>query len=300
MTILHLITGFLGSGKSCTIIHLLDHAPGRNGLVVADMAELNVDENLINDARARGIVAEAVCGTGNDIAALVEVISKSLEQNLYKLFVETSGVTQASRLLEAICADEGLRGKLSFGRNITVVDAGAFRYHHKEFTEQVESQLAVSDIIAINKRDLLSSEECDKLIEDIQKMAPEAYVVTAYQGQIPAIMLDSQPNEKPRFLSRTNLECKPLDSLVYRTDKSVCKLLLFGHKLLNLPFSIVRIKGDLVDDEGGHLINAVPGQLDWLPTERPIKKTALVLIGRFDPEAVRKEVDALYLEQTWT
>ena len=291
---MHMITGFLGSGKSCATIHLIDHSPGRNGLVVADVAELNVDEALIRDAKTRGIAVDAVSGVTSDVEPLLEAISGVLEQDIHRLFVETSGVAQAELLLTAIRENPELKQRLRFKRNLTIIDAGAFNYHHSEFTDQVESQIAVGDIIVLNKRDLLSEEELEQLVETVSAMAPGVVVVSAYQGQVSLGLLTTDEEETPRILGHRSVEVEELDTFVYETDEILYEQLRFGHALLNMPFTFVRIKGDLRDNERGRFINAVPGQLDWLRTDRPITRTALVFIGRFDSDELKRYVDELY------
>eukprot|EP00965_Chrysotila_dentata_P146929 4850636-Pleurochrysis_carterae.AAC.6 len=123
---LTILSGFLGSGKTTMLTHILNNKDDvRVGVVVNDVAAVNIDAKLVQRGDERGSEADsavgseltawgddlvqlsngcACCSAGDDLfASLAELISLSLSRGMPydHIVVESSGVAEP-RLLRAM------------------------------------------------------------------------------------------------------------------------------------------------------------------------------------------------------
>ena len=90
-----LLSGFLGSGKTTTLKHLLENTEGvKIGVIVNDVASVNIDAKLVS-ATNQGIVELqngcACCSLADELLTSVETLLQK-KQGLDALVVELSGV----------------------------------------------------------------------------------------------------------------------------------------------------------------------------------------------------------------
>ena len=143
-----LLSGFLGAGKTTLLRHLLQNTDGvRVGVVVNDVAAINVDAKLVKNAAANPGIADvgmpedmielsngcACCSAGDDLfGALAELVSASFLRGVAYDFIvfETSGVSEP-RLLRAMFQEAEAAGWplmrcIRLESMVTVVDASSF------------------------------------------------------------------------------------------------------------------------------------------------------------------------------
>ena len=119
-----IISGYLGSGKTTLVNHLLRHSDGRRIVVlVNDFGELPIDADLIISADGDTINLAngcACCSMGGDLFnALVDVLDRSPPPQY--LLIEASGVADPARIANIARAEPDLR--------LDEVDAMAKRDH---------------------------------------------------------------------------------------------------------------------------------------------------------------------------
>jgi G3E family GTPase len=141
-----LLSGFLGAGKTTLLKHLLQNTDGvRVGVVVNDVAAVNVDAKLVKGGASQGLGGGlpedmielsngcACCSAGDDLfGALAELVSLSFMRGTTYDFIvfEASGVSEP-RLLramfqEAAAAQWPLMRAIRLESMVTVVDAASF------------------------------------------------------------------------------------------------------------------------------------------------------------------------------
>jgi G3E family GTPase len=141
-----LLSGFLGAGKTTLLRHLLENKEGvRVGVVVNDVAAVNVDAKLVQRGSAQGQVGGlpedmielsngcACCSAGDDLfAALAELVSSAFMRGVAYDFIvfEASGVAEP-RLIRAMFQEAEAAGWplmrcLRLESMVTVVDASSF------------------------------------------------------------------------------------------------------------------------------------------------------------------------------
>ena len=199
------LTGFLGSGKTTVLGHLLrSGAAGgkRLGVLVNDFGEVNIDADLIREQSVGELpMVElsngCVCCTasGDVLDSLDGLLAAGPVDHIV---LETSGVTSPEQLIDVL-ASPYVRRKVWLAGIVTVVDAGAFS---PECYRSVAArhQLTLADVVVLNKVDLLGTEEEVDYLQTLVRelVGREVPVLEARQGRVPpAALLDLDGIEVP-------------------------------------------------------------------------------------------------------
>ena len=284
MVYLNVVTGFLGSGKTSVLLHLLGGASpeGRLGVVVGEFADEGYDGTRL---RETGHTVRMVAGMGSrdaesrylgELRALLEAGGHT------RVFLETSGVCEAGRLVEALRGDETLRDEVRFSRTIVVVDAGAFAKHATHFPEQMKAQVGIGDLVLINKTDRVDEAQRADVRDAVRALNGRAIVRFAYMGQVSRelILAPFEAESRPLLLDTRYEDGPPpeFESFVFRSAQTCFDRVTFGHLLLNVPDRVARFKGVLRSWDRCYGVNGLPGQLDWENVEEK-GDTRIALIG---------------------
>lgn len=219
-----LLSGFLGAGKTTMLKHLLQNKAGlKVGVVVNDVAEINIDASLIA-VRGGGNYAKddtvelqngcACCSASEELLQSVEKLMDISEKRGVPwdhIVIESSGVAEPKEIRDNfrncyLSSPEMLRGTV-LHTLVTVVDGSTFLAEfqkrnkvdqrpdlgYSEFTDGTRQvvdlmceQIECADVLVVNKTDLISSpEELDLLKETIMTLAPLATVLTSERGAVP-------------------------------------------------------------------------------------------------------------------
>ena len=201
-----LLSGFLGAGKTSCLLNLLTNSGGfRIGIIVNDMAALNVDASLIAQSpgsRERNVVRLqngcACCDIQNELIEALVRLGRADQFDV--IVVELSGVADPAAVRSSFEAE--LRTDPSFGvelsRIVTLVDASCFR-SYLDTADQVDAgdgrrralsqllvvQVEAANIVALNKRDLVAAEELAVVQELVGKLNPLAHIEECAFGALP-------------------------------------------------------------------------------------------------------------------
>ncbi|OAT85556.1 CobW family GTP-binding protein [Desulfotomaculum copahuensis] len=177
---IRIVSGFLGAGKTTCICHMLENRQGLTGVLVNEFGDIGIDAELIQRGEAVDMVelpSGCICCTlRNDLVKAVGEIKKRL--NPERLIIEPSGLAVPSGVLEAL---EPVKEKygLEIEAIIGIVDADGFLPNIESglFGDFYTDQLANSDIIMINKVDLVPPETLQKVEEEIRKYNQSAIIM---------------------------------------------------------------------------------------------------------------------------
>ena len=176
------ITGFLGSGKTTLIKHILANQQGlRTGIIVNELSELGIDGELIVSADGDMVELEngcICCSINNDfLDAIFRVLNR--EHRLDYLIVETSGVSDPLPVVLTFLRSE-LRERVRVDSIITIVDAADFCLDHFE-SKAARNQLCHGDVVLLNKCDLVRADALRTAEDAIRGINPQARVVRTTQ-----------------------------------------------------------------------------------------------------------------------
>lgn len=197
------ITGFLGSGKTTLIRHLLQNNQGRRiAVLVNEFGEMGIDGELL---RSCGVCPEdetnivelangCLCCTVQEefLPTMLELLKR--RNSLDSIVIETSGLALPKPLIKAFRWHE-IRNAATVDGVITVVDCEAVSSgtlaadlqaveaqrqadpnldHETPLQELFEDQLACADLVILNKTDLVDAEAQEKVRSLVEQELPRA------------------------------------------------------------------------------------------------------------------------------
>ena len=181
-----LLTGFLGSGKTTLVNHILSGSHRRKiGVIVNEFGELGIDAALISGAS--GSVIELAngcicCATQGDLSRSLRDIAAAGNQ-MEALLIETSGLADPEPVIAELQSAKFAQAFRLDGV-ITVIDAENFD-RNLDHAEAAFQQIVAGDLLVINKVDTVP-EEIPGLIENgVRKVNPDARFVSAVRCEVP-------------------------------------------------------------------------------------------------------------------
>ena len=187
MSIVHIISGFLGAGKTTFIQMLLKHAFQNQKVVLIEneFGEIGIDGAFLTDSgmEVKEINSGCICCslTGDFKEALADV-SKQYQPDI--ILIEPSGVGKLSDVIKAV---ETL-DSLTLGSSITVVDAKKCKLYHKNFGEFFNNQIQYGDVIAFSRTQMVSEEILKQDLEIIEELNPDAMVITTKWSELDEVI----------------------------------------------------------------------------------------------------------------
>ncbi|MDB5613304.1 MAG: cobW [Devosia sp.] len=209
------ITGFLGSGKTTLVRHLLAHAPKgkRIALIINEFGDLGVDKDILagcgdETCREEDMIELSngcICCTVADefIPTMQALLARP--DKFDHIVIETSGLALPQPLIRAFNWPE-IKAQVTIDGIVTVADASALaegRFasdeaavdaqrrqdemldHETPLGELFEDQLSVADLVIINKADLVDAAMLAKVEANIRaELRPGVAVIHARNGHV--------------------------------------------------------------------------------------------------------------------
>ncbi len=213
------ITGFLGSGKTTLIRHMLAHANGKRiALIINEFGDLGVDGEILKGCGDAACKDEDVVELSNGCicCTVAEDFIPTMQKLLDRsdppdhIVIETSGLALPQPLISAFNWPE-ISTRVTVDGVVTVVDGratadGQFAHdvaavsaqrsaddtldHETPLSELFEDQIAAADMIVVNKTDLLSGKEAATLTTDLKNDARDGVqVIATAMGRLPVDVL---------------------------------------------------------------------------------------------------------------
>ncbi|QFT98577.1 putative GTP-binding protein YjiA [Roseovarius sp. THAF8] len=214
------ITGFLGSGKTTLVRHLMQNPGGRRlAVVVNEFGDVGVDGDILKSCAIPDCPAENImelangcicCTVADDFIPTIEALM-ALDPRPDHILIETSGLALPKPLLKAFDWPD-IRSKITVDGVIALADAEAVaagRFapdvarvdaqrladdsidHETPLSEVFEDQISCADIILLTKPDLAGPESVARAKEVIAAEAPRPLpVVEVAEGVVdPRVIL---------------------------------------------------------------------------------------------------------------
>jgi G3E family GTPase len=289
-----LITGFLGSGKTTLVNHILSNRAGvRAAVLVNELGDIGIDNDLIISAEDGMIELNngcICCSTNNDlIDSIVRVLGRS--EPVDHILVETTGVADPLPVAHTFQRPE-FRDALRLDAIVAVADAEQFSL---DLFDGIASrnQLRYADAILLNKCDRVGAERLATVEGKIRSLNTEARLVHTTQSAVPLALILDIDLFRPRHMKHdhAHLHDDGFVSLSFESDRpfSVSRFQAFLDE--SRPAGLFRGKGLLWLAETGkrYVFHLVGERFTLQEDERGVVgANRLVLIGRdLDVETLR-------------
>ena len=176
-----LITGFLGSGKTTLMRHLLRSPAMKDAAVIVnEFGEVGLDHQLMDASGQEVDVLESGCICCSLDGSLVETIENLLRQrrkgtvpSFRRILVETTGLADPGPVIHELFDIGAVRLGVNLDRVITLVDAvSGFATLDKH--EVAIRQAALASSILVSKTDLAKPDNAARLLERLAAINPRA------------------------------------------------------------------------------------------------------------------------------
>lgn len=180
-----IVAGYLGAGKTSTILSMIGSDPDPAGLVVLvnEFGELGIDGALLGDrTEVVELASGCICCTLR-LDFRTQIIEIADRWNPRRLLIEPTGVATISQVLRALRHSD-LDHRVSGARVFVLVDAVTFAERLRESPGFFTSQVEQADVILLNKTDLVSKSRTQSLKAALEQMNPRCWVMTTVRGQM--------------------------------------------------------------------------------------------------------------------
>lgn len=215
-----IVTGFLGSGKTTLIRHVLENAGGKRlAVIVNEFGDVGIDGEILKgcgiEACSEDDIVELAngclcCTVADDfVPALDKILSRA--DRVDHILIETSGLALPKPLVQAF-QWPAVKSRVTVDGVVAVVDGPALAegrvasdlaalaaqraedqsLDHEDPVEEVfEDQIACADLVIISKADLLDAAGAEAAGAKVAANLPQAVkVVRSAQGKVdPAVLL---------------------------------------------------------------------------------------------------------------
>lgn len=162
----NIITGFLGVGKTSTLMQLLKNKPKDEtwAVLVNEFGEIGIDGALLegqpseqNGVFVREVPGGCMCCTAG-LPMRVALAQLLRQAKPTRLLIEPTGLGHPKEVLQTL-NDADFRGVLAVQNIITLVDARHLSDERYAEHETFQQQIAIADVIVANKQDLYSEND---------------------------------------------------------------------------------------------------------------------------------------------
>lgn len=199
-----LLTGYLGSGKTTLVNHILSNQKEiRFAVIVNDIGEVNIDADLIQKGGVVGKKDESLVSLQNGCicctlkADLIEQILELMKQQRFDyIVIEASGICEPEPIANTICSIPRLGGAYTkygicrLDSIVTVVDALRLQDEfacgdnltrpnigEEDIENLIVQQIEFCNIILLNKASEISPEELKRIRQIIRTLQPRAEII---------------------------------------------------------------------------------------------------------------------------
>jgi cobalamin biosynthesis protein CobW len=215
-----IVTGFLGSGKTTLIRHILANAQGRRlAVIVNEFGDVGIDGEILKGCGDAACPEDNIvelangclcCTVADEFVPALDTILNRMPA-VDHIVIETSGLALPKPLVQAFHWP-AIKSRVTVDGVVAVVDgaavaegrvaadlealarqraADASLEHDNPIEEVFEDQIACADLVVLNKRDLLDAAGVDQALAAVTGALPRAVkIVTVADGKVdPAALL---------------------------------------------------------------------------------------------------------------
>ena len=173
-----LFAGFLGSGKTTLLNYILKQNHGKRIAVIEnEFGEIGIDSEFIIGADEDIFEMSNGCICCSIRGDLIETLNRLLErqQKFNYILIESTGLASSGPIAQAFLIEDEISKSLFLDGIVTLIDAKHISNNLNE-QEVVWEQIAFANVILLNKADLVTEPEMEKLEKQMHQINPTAKV----------------------------------------------------------------------------------------------------------------------------
>jgi G3E family GTPase len=203
-----LLTGYLGSGKTTLVNHILSNQKGiRFAVIVNDIGEVNIDADLIQKGGIVNSKDDSLVALQNGCICctlkmdLIKQIDDILEMKRFDyIVIEASGICEPAPIAQTICSiprmkKSGptcrldcvttvvdalrLQDEFACGDSLTKKDIG-----EEDIERLIIEQIEFCNVILLNKASEVTKEELARIKQIIRTLQPKAEIIECDYGKV--------------------------------------------------------------------------------------------------------------------
>jgi G3E family GTPase len=300
---IHVLTGFLGSGKTTVLLALLERlkAEGkRPAVIINEFGDVDVDGLLVQeDIPTESMLGGCICCTiRGDLSMTILNLYEQYNPDI--LLIEATGAAHPAEIIEGV-SDASLLTRTELRTIVNVIDARKLLDTYTQSTNRevrlYKSQIQTAGWLLLNKIDRVPIENLPALEQWIRQYNKHAPLVATIKGGEGLGFLDSHMQNNPNgIVEQREWAADPateedgegshpsLSVKTYYLDEPIDRQ-SFQSACHSLPQGLHRMKGIVRfgGEQGLHLIQYAYRELEIMPI-RPQKdvQEVLVIIGESD------------------
>lgn len=170
-----ILTGFLGSGKTTLLNNLLNHLSDKNvAVIINEFGDTAIDSHLVVSTKEEIIEINSGCICCNVRGDLIRILQNIRQQDktIDHIIIETTGMANPAPVIQTFLMDEQMFQSFEIDSVITMIDTKHALQHLAE--EELQEQIAFADVLVMNKMDLITIADQQKLEKRMNTMNPTA------------------------------------------------------------------------------------------------------------------------------
>lgn len=187
-----LLTGFLGSGKTTVLNHLVHQPELADALVIInEFGEIALDHRLVAHS-TENLVMEmssgcVCCNIRGDLVKTLRDItwrfSRGGQRQFRRVLIETTGLADPAPIIHTLMSDPQIVAKYRLDGIIATIDLAVGMHTLDQHREAVK-QAAMADALLLTKADLVSEEQHAALLRRLEAINPAARRWVVHNGDI--------------------------------------------------------------------------------------------------------------------
>ncbi|MDR1921599.1 MAG: GTP-binding protein [Candidatus Adiutrix sp.] len=293
-TDIFMTAGFLGSGKTSTLRHVLENLPDAAGAValVNEAGALGLDGRLLERA---GIPVHELrngcicCSLQVDFISLLNDLFQSSPPA--RILMEASGLADPAKMIQTLSRFDRFLG---LRKTIVLLDAEIWETREAQ-GDFFHAQLNSADLILLSKTDLYRPDQAKKFALEIEALFPGIPLYPVIRGRVdPQVFLAPPGKFKTVDEAPDNAALGAYQSFSFESPRAV-----ESEKWLDFIQAeggrYERVKGQVLLTTGPAYFDYVRGRYDWKPPLESVSGAQLVFVGRdLDHDALRAKLGRLF------
>ncbi|MDN4492670.1 CobW family GTP-binding protein [Ureibacillus aquaedulcis] len=284
----YLFSGFLGSGKTSMLTHVLKQLKEKGlkpAVIMNELGKLPFDSQAVDEEiPLKEMLEGCICCSGAEKTE-AQIQSLLADSEFDVLIIETTGAAHPVEALDAVYSPL-FAESLNIKGIVTVADSKLWLERAK-LTPQVRSlfieQIRHAHLLLANKMDLLSEAEQAKVVFEIQGVNPNAFILQTTNGRVPLNLLENL--QATAQTPKEGIQSAKIGTHLHLSSRLIELKQSFSQEefeqwVRSLPSTVYRIKG-YVPIEGIRtpmLFQYAYGLVQWIP-EYISMPPKIVMIG---------------------